>query len=196
MKRNVQWELRRRGGLGRGAVSVLLSLVAAVIVGCSSSSDGRPCPLIGCERGGQLTGALSLGANATQLDVHFCFEQDCRDGLIDLTSADWGACSTWEGGSRVCLAPSGASGVYDVTAWWDQEQTKQPPPDGSTYELRLSNHESNQVLFEQTLSASYVTAPDLDGCLPDCWGAQLTLGGGAGEGGAPPDVTLPSPSAP
>jgi hypothetical protein len=168
----------------RSKIRSLGLLVAAIVVGCSSASETRPCELYACFNHAQLTGALRVDAHTTEIDVHFCFEQDCRDGLIDLTSADGSMFSGWEGGSIVSLAPNAASGVYDVTAWWDHQQAKKPP-DGSTYELRLSDHESNQVLLDQTLTASYLDGPNPDGCHPDCWGAQLTLD--ESEGGASPE---------
>jgi hypothetical protein len=172
----------------RNKITSLGLLVAVAVIGCSSASDGRWCEDYACFNHAQLAGALNVDAHTTQIDVHFCFEQDCRDGLIELTAADGSMYSTWEGGSMVCLAPSAASGVYDVTAWWDHQQAKQPP-DGSSYELRLTDHQSNAVLLDQTRTASYVAAPDPDGCHPDCWGAQMSLGDGGGDDGAPPDLT-------
>jgi hypothetical protein len=177
----------------RNKIASLGSFVVATIVGCSSDNESR-CAAYACLDAGQLTGTLSLDAHTTQIDVDFCFEQDCRDALIDLTSTDVGIpCGHWEGQSTVCLAPSSASGVFDVTATWDHGQASKPA-DGSTYELRLSDHQSNAVLLDQTLSAHYVAGP-VDNC-HDCWGARLTLAGAAGESDATPDASSQSPSAP
>jgi hypothetical protein len=99
--------------------------------------------------------------------------------------------------SSVCLSPSAASGIYDVSATWGQQgadangstlPVPTKPADGSTYTLTLRDHATNAVLLDQTSQATYVDAPDPDGCHPDCWYAQFSMSGAdrAGEGGAPP----------
>ena len=60
-------------------------------------------------------------------------------------------------------------------------QTKKPA-DGSTYTLTLRDQATGAVLLDQTSVAHYVDGPNLDGCHPECWGAQISIGDATSTG--------------
>lgn len=135
----------------------------------------------------------------TQVDAHFCFNDDCLDGVIDLVRSDNSPpCITWQGAtsgdgrneSWVCLTPNVVSGVCELTAIWGH-LTPEKPANGSTYTLTLRDHASNAVLFARTATATYVDGPNLDGCHPACWSAQLSsVDSDADAGSSPAGLSL------
>jgi hypothetical protein len=169
-------------------------LLAAASAGCSDSEHGRLCELYACGFSARFPEGQVSTEQATQVDAHFCFNDDCRDGVIDLVRSDNSSpCVSWpvitagdgRNESSVCLTPGGASGVYQLTAIWEH-LTPEKPANGSTYTLTLRDHASNAVLFARTATATYVDGPNPDGCHPACWSAQLSSVDSDADAGSSP----------
>jgi hypothetical protein len=191
-----------RGSSLRGVFG--LALLAIAGTACSDAERGKACPAIACSYATQLGDGMVDAGSVTAIDVQFCFNDDCRDGTIELVRTDdaypcvyFDLASTYYTGgkSSVCLiaatppAPTAvqtdASGIYRVSATW-QHDSPTRPTDGSTYSLSLRDHASNASLFSETEVAVYVNGPDFGGCLPGCWGAQLSPVDGGADAGTPP----------
>ena len=140
------------------------------VLGCSSN-EGLVCATYACNNRGVLSGTVEL-STAKVVDVRFCEDFDCRDGLIDLESLDNDrACATWQYNLQACFFPSAGSGTYAVEAVWGHDELL---PEGShTLKLIVTDHTTGAELVSEARAIEYeVTRKD---ACHLCFAAQAEL---------------------
>jgi hypothetical protein len=166
----------------RSAVLGWMALCLCAASGCAD--DSKTCLDYACFKSTNFSGSIPLTQEVTFVDVELCFEGDCHSGLIDTTAADSGtACANWTLETYVCLQPAAradagedaGSHAWTVDASWNHDQLASPPPDGSRYTLRITDHATGVEMLDVTRRAHYVHPPQQDDCHDDCFQAELEL---------------------
>jgi len=137
--------------------------------GCGSAA----CTLDSCPSGAGVTGKFELGDSTAAVDAKFCnAHARCVTALINRRDFSWGRefCAGLNR-SEICFSGP-TDGQVEVSARLLQDSGDMPP-DGESFTLTLVDHDSKQVIVEQTRFADYETTRE-DDC-HHCWWAAMQL---------------------
>jgi hypothetical protein len=169
-----------RTGRGRAGSSLAVSAFFALLASASCNGESGTCATYACINTATFEDSMTIPKGTQQVDVRFCFEGSCDEGIIDLAAPDASVpCARWVPaarpsfgpGTQVCTSRSDDAGTVAVSAIWDDVQKSSVPPEGSKYQLRISEHGSGSVFLDEALSGSYrVTREDI---CHVCWEGTL-----------------------
>ena len=161
-----------RTGRGRAGSSLAVSAFFALLASASCNGESGTCATYACINTATFQDSMTIPKGTQQVDVRFCFEGSCEEGIIDLAAPDASVpCARWGWGTQVCTSHSDDAGTVAVSAIWDHGQSSSVPPEGSKYRLRISDHGSSSVFLDEALSGSYrVTREDI---CHVCWEGTL-----------------------
>ncbi len=141
--------------------------VLALLGGCGDTTE--ECLNYACANAAHLAGAIDAPPELGLVDVHFCSEGGCNDILVDVVAEPLQCVRAAP--SMVCFRPSGSK--LEVDASWSYGESDDPPKNGTVYELRLTNHETGEVLLDQAPKATFRVTRE-DNC-HRCWSAEIDL---------------------
>lgn len=133
-----------------------------LVIGCGDEI----CDAYACLNGAYFRATMPQ-PEAQLLDVRFCEGKVCRSGQLDL-APKFPACVA---ASPAEICPSPRDGELEINARWAYGTDADEPADGLAYQLVVSDHESGEVLFDETRTASFEVRSE-DGC-HRCWSAEL-----------------------
>ena len=139
------------------------SLGLLLLVDCVAEGT---CLDYGCISQARLHGEVQVPASVKVIEAEYCAADACEHAELDATSttSSTSACSASEVG--VCMRGEGETRT--VSAVWQGG----PSPKNKLYSIRLTDHDTGQVLLEETRSLTGHFGPQQDDCHDDCWGAQ------------------------
>ncbi|HVJ14416.1 MAG TPA: hypothetical protein VM686_03205 [Polyangiaceae bacterium] len=153
--------------------AVRLGVAALLAFSACVEEEPEPCPTYACGNQATLGGMLLLPPETSLLDVHFCFEDECEDGTIDLSDSPGFPCADSNARSSVCAEEQNEAWIRLVASWNHGQETETSPPDGSSYSLRVTDAESGELLLDETRAATYEIVRE-DHC-HRCWGADMSF---------------------
>lgn len=140
-----------------------VGLGVLVLVSCGGDEI---CDAYGCINGTYFR--ATMAQPSTELvDVKFCEGKVCRSGELDL-GPKYPACVL---ASPAEICPSLRDGELAIEARWAYGEDEHEPANGLAYQLVVTDHETGDVLFDETRKATFVVRSQ-DDC-HRCWGAEL-----------------------
>jgi hypothetical protein len=149
--------------------------ISLALAGCDVGM-GETCAAYACINNAETVGSFEVPDTVKVVDTEYCSEAGCVEGSVDLSELGAeAACireyySPWEDG--ICFTRAD-DGTLQLSANLTRNDTGTLPPDGERYTVRVVDHDSGQVLLEQTREADYEVTRQ-DNCHL-CWNAQMTL---------------------
>jgi hypothetical protein len=152
-----------------------VALAALALPGCGVTHE-EVCPTYACLNGAQLQGTAKVAETVTMVDAEYCSELGCVDGTVDLAAASAEPVCTQQHAApyddAVCFRRS-AAGELEVKANLTRAEDGTLPADGERYTLRVVDHDSGEVLIDETRRADYEVTRE-DTCHV-CWSADMAL---------------------
>jgi hypothetical protein len=132
-----------------------------LLLGCTE----RACLDYGCMPRARLHGDVQLPAGVKTIDAEYCAADDCKQVELDATST--APCSAPDDG--VCLSGEGEKRALSVT-WPNGDSPRNKP-----YSIKLVDHDTGQILLDETRTMTGHVGPQQDDCHDDCWSAEAEL---------------------
>ena len=143
--------MKRRGWEVRVAALLLLG-----------SCEPHECLDYGCAPQARLHGNVQVPASVKLIDAEYCAADDCKQSELDAALTT--PCSNFE--DAVCLSGQGETRALDVV-WHGGDSPRNKP-----YSIKLVDHDTGQVLLDETRSMTGRVGAQLDDCHDDCWVAE------------------------
>jgi hypothetical protein len=133
------------------------------LIGCNPST----CLDYACFPQAQLHGSVVIPSSVTMIQAEYCAADDCRQETFEATPTE--ACPVGETG--ICLNGDGETRSLTVT-WTGSNM---PRPQDTPYSIKLIDHNTGQVLLDETRRLTGHVGSQLDECHDYCWRAEAEL---------------------